>query len=274
MDVGDLPNHVKYCVSVLSLRWATIRTPPVRAWGVGIPQQHQPHGFIDADKPHYICKLHQSLYGLKQAPRAWYQTLSRGLHSLGFTQSKADPSLFIYQHGCNIAYCLVYVDDLILAGNNSTKLDNIIQSLGHQFNLKDLGHLHYFLGVEVIPTSTGLFLSQHSYIRDLLSRYKLDGAKPTHTPLSTFETLQLYDGSVATDSIIFRSVIGALQYLSLTRPDISFHVNRLAQFMHKLIHSHWSAVKRLLRYLKGTLHHGLHLRSSSSLSLTAYSDVD
>jgi histone deacetylase 1/2 len=109
---------------------------------------------------------------------------------------------------------LVYVDDLIITRNNSTKLDTIIQSLGHQFNLKDLGNLHYFLGVEVIPTNTGLFLSQHSYIRDLLSRYKLDGAKPTHTPLSTSETLQLYDGSAATDSTIFRSVIGALQYLS------------------------------------------------------------
>jgi hypothetical protein len=119
----------------------------------------QPQGFIDADKPHYIYKLHQSLYGLKQAPRAWYQTLSRGLHSLGFTQSKANPSLFIYHRECSIAYCLVYVDGLIITGNNSTKLDTIIQSLGHQFNLKDLDNLHYFLGVEVIPTNTGLFLS-------------------------------------------------------------------------------------------------------------------
>jgi histone deacetylase 1/2 len=169
---------------------------------------------------------------------------------------------------------LVYVDGLIITGNNSTKLDTIIQSLGHQFNLKDLGNLHYFLCVEVIPTNTGLFLSQHNYIYDLLSRYKLNGAKPTHTPLSTSETLQLHGGFAATNSTIFKSVIGALQYLSLTRPDISLSINHLAQFMHKLTHSYWFVVMRLLRYLKGTLYHGLHLRSSSSISCTAYSDAD
>ncbi|CAL8165948.1 unnamed protein product [Prunus armeniaca] len=146
----------------------------------------------------------------------------------------------------------------------------------HRFSLKDLGSLHFFLGVEVIPTRSGLFLSQHKYIRDLLIRAHMEGAKDVSTPLSTTTTLVLNDGATPIDATLFRSLISGLQYLSLTRPDIAFAVNKLSQFMYWPSELHWTALKRLLRYLKGTIYHGLHLHRNTthSLSLHAFSDAD
>lgn len=148
-------------------------------------------------------------------------------------------------------------------------------SLGARFSLKDLGLLNYFLGVEAVFTTDGLYLSQTKYIRDLLDKFHLAGVKDAATPMSSATRLVLDDGSPPTDATQYRSLIGALQYLQLTRPDIAFAVNKLAQFMHAPTQSHWTASKRLLRYLKHTLHHGLMLRRRQApLHLRAFSDAD
>ncbi|BBH07387.1 transposable element gene, partial [Prunus dulcis] len=159
-------------------------------------------------------------------------------------------------------------------GNNSTLVAKFIQLLATRFSVKDLGSLHYFLGVEVLPTATGLFLSQQKYIHDLLVNAKMDGAKAVSTPLSTTDSLMLHDGSPLTDPTPYRRLVGGLQYLSLTRPDISFAVNKLSQFMHSPSETHWQALKRLLRYLKGTISFGLHLCRRPSNRLYAFSDAD
>ncbi|RVW68219.1 Retrovirus-related Pol polyprotein from transposon RE2 [Vitis vinifera] len=145
---------------------------------------------------------------------------------LGFKNSKADSSLFIYTHGPIICYFLVYVDDLVITGNDIQFVDHIIQKLGENFSLKDMGNLSFFLGVEVIPTRAGLFLSQHQYICDLLFTTNMLGAKDVSTPLSTTASLKLFDGTAPVDSTDFRRVIGSLQYLSLTRLDILFALTR------------------------------------------------
>ena len=189
------------------------------------------------------------IYGLKQAPPAWYTALKNAILQPGFHSSKADSSLFIYSQGSNLCYFLVYVDDLVITGNNSILVANIIKQLGGMFSLKDMGSLHFFLGIEVIPTRAGLFLSQHKYVRDLLANTSMSGAKDVSTPLSTTQSLQLIDGTTTVDSSEFRRIIGCLQYLSLTRLDISFAVNKLSQFMHKPT-NHWTTTKRLLRYFK------------------------
>jgi len=137
----------------------------------------------------------------------------------------------------------VYFNDIIITGNVSTFVDAIITKLSHTFSVKDMGHLHFFPGIEVIPTAKGLFLLQHKYIRDLLSKTSMNMAKDVHTPMSTSSPLTLSDGSASTDSTKYRKVIGALQYLGLTRPDIAFAVNRLSQFMHKPTKCHWTAAK-------------------------------
>ncbi|RVW28582.1 Retrovirus-related Pol polyprotein from transposon RE2 [Vitis vinifera] len=125
-----------------------------------------------------------------------------------------------------------------------------------------------------VVTKLGVFLSQHKYVRDILENTHMAGAKDVSTPLSTTQSLHLVDGTNAVNSTEYRRVIGSLQYLSLTRPDISFAVNKLSQFMHKPTVTHWTATKRLLRYLKKTIFHGLHLKSAAAPCLTTYTDAD
>ena len=153
-------------------------------------------------------------------------------------------------------------------------MDAIIAKLSQSFSVKDMGHLHFFLGIEVIPTAKGLFLSQHKYIRELLSKTSMDMAKDVHTPLSTSTPLTLSDGSAPTDSTEYRKVIGGLQYLGLTRPDIAFVVNQLSQFMHKPTTCHWTTAKRILRYLKQTMFHGILIQQSRPFNLHTFVDAD
>ena len=129
----------------------------------------QPPGFIDADKPTHVCKLHKAIYGLKQAPRAWYHELRQFLVDSRFKNSHSDISLFILHTGTNILYLLVYVDDIIITGNSNDLVSQVVECLAQRFSLKDLGPLSYFLGVEVVPYRHGLLLSQRRYIKDLLT---------------------------------------------------------------------------------------------------------
>ena len=234
----------------------------------------QPPGFKDLTKPDHVCQLRKAIYGLKQAPRAWYSALKNALLQFGFKTSKADSSLFIYNHESIICYFLVYVDDLVITGNNSKFVSSIVEQLGWKFSLKDMGSFHYFLGVEVLPTQDGIFLSQHKYVRDLLSNTNMLGAKEVCTPLSTSTPLKLNDGTASFDSTEYKRVLGSLQYLSLTRPDISFAVNKLSQFMHKPTQTHWTATKRLLRYLKQTIFHGVQLTCKTHPTLKTFLDAD
>lgn len=128
--------------------------------------------------------------------------------------------------------------------------------------------------MEVISTSQGLFLSQHRHISDLLEQFHMDGAKDVTTPLRSDNALSLVDGSPLVDPTPYRRLVGSLQYLTITRPDVSFAVNRLSQYMHAPTELHWQSLKRVLRYLKGTVHHGLFLKRGSPLTLTAFSDSD
>ncbi|GAU16981.1 hypothetical protein TSUD_37390 [Trifolium subterraneum] len=234
----------------------------------------QPPGLKDSHHPTYVCKLHKAIYGLRQAPRAWHDALKTFITSHGFTTSQSDPSLFIYASGTILAYLLVYVDDILLTGNDASFLHYFIQSLSDRFSLKHMGTPHYFLGIELVPSRKGLFLSQHKFIRDILEKFDMDAAKPTHTPLSTSTTLTLNDGTAAADSTLYRQIIGALQYLNLTRHDLSFAINKLSQFMHKPTSLHLQHLKRVLRYIKATLNFGILLRKSSTLNLQTYTDAD
>jgi len=232
---------------------------------------HQPPGFADPIHPTHICHLRKSLYGLKQAPRAWYDKLHGALKSLGFSGSQSDHSLFVKHNP--MVFILVYVDDIIATGPSPSACKQVITQLSNLFPIKDLGAVHYFLGIEVQRSSKEIYISQTKYILDLLQRAKMDGAKPCATPLSTSQldhTSSLLDNLAA-----YRSLVGALQYLTWTRPDLSFAVNLVCQFMHTPRQSHFQAVKRILRYLKGTIDMGLWFpKQSFSPSITAFSDAD
>ncbi|GJV61904.1 retrovirus-related pol polyprotein from transposon TNT 1-94 [Tanacetum coccineum] len=233
----------------------------------------QPPGFVDPEFPNHVCKLSKALYGLKQAPRAWFQRLSSFLITHGFICSRADTSLFVFARDSSIMYLLVYVDDLILTGNNETMLTSFTTHLNREFAIKDLGDLRYFLGLEVSYTDDGLFLSQAKYAKDILTRAYLLDSKPVATPLAANE-LFLSDGPSFSDPTLYRSLVGALQYLTITRPDLSYAVNQASQFLHAPTTAHFRSVKRILRYVKGTLAFGLTFRRPHSISILGYSDAD
>ncbi|KAK1434088.1 hypothetical protein QVD17_11006 [Tagetes erecta] len=233
----------------------------------------QPPGFVDPDKPDHVCLLHRSLYGLKQAPRNWFHRLSTVLQRLGFSGSKTDPSLFIYNSRGTLIYFLVYVDDIIITSNNTAAMNQVITQLGNTFDLKDLGTLDYFLGIEVVHQGQNIMLSQRQYIVELLQRAGLSAAKPVPSPMSTSNPLSLHDSPAFSDPVKYRQMVGALQYVTLSRPDVSFAVNKVCQFMHAPTENHWSAVKRILRYLLGTSNHGLLIKRASGSTLHAFTDA-
>ncbi|KAK1424826.1 hypothetical protein QVD17_20164 [Tagetes erecta] len=234
----------------------------------------QPPGFVDPEKPDHVCLLHKALYGLKQAPRAWFHRLSTALQKLGFVGSKTDPSLFVYSSNGTLLYMLVYVDDIILTGNNSQAINHVVQQLSTTFALKDMGSLSYFLGIEITSQGNDVVLSQRKYINDLLERANLTKAKPVSTPITTSAKLALGDSALFDDPVKYRQMVGALQYVTLSRPDITFAVNKVCQFMHSPTINHWSAVKRILRYLRGTSNYGLQIKHDSSINLHAYTDAE
>ncbi|KAL8156325.1 hypothetical protein AgCh_001427 [Apium graveolens] len=212
----------------------------------------QPPRFVSSKYLHYVCKLRKPIYGLKQASRSWDCALKSYLITIGFSKFESDASLFILSRDGSIAYVLVYVDDIIVTGCTDSVVEKIIQQLSSRFSLKDLDPLHYFLGVEVFRYSGGLILSQSKYIQDLLVEHNMHESNDMPTPMSSSLSLTTDPNASATHITAYRRIIGKLQYLSFTRPDIAFAVNKLAQYMHHPQHSQWLAIKRLLRYLKLT----------------------
>ncbi|KAM6578484.1 hypothetical protein CsatB_030321 [Cannabis sativa] len=234
----------------------------------------QPPGFVDNEHPHFVCKLHKAIYGLRQAPRAWFEKLKHVLLSFGFLCAKADPSLFYRHTSAHSTFLLVYVDDILVTGSSSSALSSLIQQLHQMFALKDLGLVNYFLGIEVAHTTEGLHLCQKKYILDLLVKAKMDNANSLPTPMTGGEKLSALNGDPFHDPHFYRSVVGALQYATITRPEISYAVNRVSQFMQAPLDSHWKTVKKILRYLSGTIDLGLHLKSASTLTVTGFCDAD
>jgi hypothetical protein len=147
----------------------------------------QPHGYEDKCHPNYVCKLDKALYGLKQAPCVWYSRLSKKLIELGFHSSKVDTSLFFYSHDGITMFMLIYVDDIIVVSSSNDVVTTLLQNIENEFALKDLGNLHYFLGIEVNKSSEGILLSQEKYANDLLQKVGMNNFKPVSTPMYTSE---------------------------------------------------------------------------------------
>jgi histone deacetylase 1/2 len=220
--------------------------------------------------------LQRALYGLKQSPRAWYARLSDKLHQLGFVASTADTSLFIFAHAGVVVYMLVYVDDIVLAGSSSVAVEKLVATLSGSFPIKDLGRLEYFLGIEVAYSSSGLVLSQHRYALDLLHRANMEQSRAVATPMSTSNKLTRDLGTPlgSEDAFKYRSLVGGLQYLTLTRPDLSFAVNKVCQYLSQPTTAHYEAVKRILRFVRGTVSTGLRFHRSPSMDLSIFTDAD
>ncbi|KAK1420482.1 hypothetical protein QVD17_22111 [Tagetes erecta] len=237
-----------------------------------------PEGYFNDSKTK-VCKLVKSIYGLKQASRNWNEKLTKTLIDIGFVQSKSDYSLYVKTHGDNISILLVYVDDIILTGNNQSEIQNIKSLLSSTFRIKDLGCLKYFLGMEVLETEEGIVLNQRKYCMELLSDFGMLGCKPVGNPIEQNFVVTNKLNSVGGDKELvditeYQKLIGRLIYLSHTRPDIAYTVSCLSQFMHNPLDSHLKTALRLLRYLKGSPGKGILFKKSDNFELRGYSDSD
>ena len=231
-----------------------------------------PHGVPNPENK--VCKLLKSLYGLKQASRQWFARLTTELQQKHFTQSKNDYSLFIYKDNVDLCIVAVYVDDIILTGTNTTILNDLKLHLHTVFSIKDLGELSYFLGIEVSRVATGIILTQRKFTKELLESCEMDVSKSAKTPLPVNLRLLVNEGEFYHDPAQYRCLVGKLNFLTHTRPDISFGVQTLSQFLQSPRIQHVKALSHMLRYLAGSIGQGILLQSSDELSLQGFSDSD
>ncbi|PKU78410.1 Retrovirus-related Pol polyprotein from transposon TNT 1-94 [Dendrobium catenatum] len=233
----------------------------------------QPQGFIDPLFPNSVCKLNKSLYGLKQAPRQWFQKLTDFLQTKGFRFSRSDPSLLIFTKEQITLFFLIYVDDLLVTGNDQHTIQLLLNDLKAIFALKQLGEISLCLGIQIQKTNNGYFLSQAHYGRKLLHDAGLTDCKLSPTPISTSSTDCPTDSQPFSDPSLYRRLAGSLQYLSITRPDIAFATNKVCQYMQKPSTKDFTALQRILRYIRGTIEYGLPL-TTGSLQLRTYTDAN
>ena len=235
-----------------------------------------PLGIIKQSSKHEgkVCKLKRALYGLKQSPRAWFGRFTLAMKATGYQQSNADHTLFVKHKDVKVTTLIVYVDDMILTGDDSKEMRTLQEYLSAEFEMKDLGQLKYFLGIEVARSKQGISLSQHKYLLDLLSETGMLAYKPVETPIQINHRLGILPDQIPTDIGRYQRLVGKLIYLTHTRPDITYTVGIVSQFMHAPSEEHMDAIYRILRYLKGAPGKGLLYSKNGVLNIEGYTDAD
>ncbi|GMI85897.1 hypothetical protein HRI_002259000 [Hibiscus trionum] len=226
------------------------------------------------DAPNLVCKLNKSIYGLKQASRQWFSTFSQAVLKFGFNQSPSDHSLFTVGSGDKFVALMVYVDDIILAGKDTSLLAEVQDFLQQNFKLKVLVPLKYFFGFEVARNTSGISLSQRHYALQLLEDTGSLGKKPANLPINPSHKLSSTTGDLLPDPQVYRRLIGRLLYLTHTRPDITYAVHLLSQYVSSPRTPHLDAAYNLLAYIKKDPGLGLFFPVNNNLQLSAFVDAD
>ena len=234
----------------------------------------QPDGYAVRGQESKVCKLKRSLYGLKQSPRCWNQVFDTFLLSIGFSQSKADTCVYIKCHPFVII--AVYVDDLLVLTETQDVMDETKAILCDRFKMKDMGQLHYCLGISIVQNkeNSTVYLHQNQYIENMLKKFNMSDSKIVSTPTDINVKLCKDDGfSQPVDKVLYQSLVGSLLYAAIaTRPDISYAVGVVAQFCGSPNQSHLTAAKRISRYLKGTAQYALSYKKDCDI--VGFSDAD
>nr|GEY18059.1 putative reverse transcriptase, RNA-dependent DNA polymerase [Tanacetum cinerariifolium] len=210
-----------------------------------------PPEFVESSNPREVCRLKKSLYGLKQSPRAWFGRFTLAMRKYGFKQSNSDHTLFLKWKGKLVTCLIIYVDDMIITGNDEEEMTRLRTNLFKEFEMNDLGRLKYFLGIEVL---------------------RMTDCKPVDNPMMVNQKLYMEEKTKLADKGMYQRIVGKLIYLSHTRPDIAYAVGVVSQFMHQPQISHMKAVLRIIRYLKGTPGHGVLFKANRHLETQVYTD--
>ncbi|GJT34778.1 ribonuclease H-like domain-containing protein [Tanacetum coccineum] len=263
----------------VSMSWSVFQLDVNNAFLYGdleeVVYMKPPEGYFSSDNK--VCRLKKSLYGLKQAPRQCNAKLTSTLIENGFSQSKPDYSLYTKSDKGVFLALLVYVDDIIITGNSVSEIEKFKVYLKSKFMIKDLEKVKYFIGIEVVDTDKGICLNQRKYVLDLLSKYGILACKPAKTPLMS--KLVVSNKASNKDPLLenitdYQKLMGKLIYLTNTRPDISYVVHCLSQFMHSPLTSRLKITFTILRYLKSCPGLGIYITKTFGMFLNAYSDAD
>ncbi|GJY08858.1 retrovirus-related pol polyprotein from transposon TNT 1-94 [Tanacetum coccineum] len=288
LEVWELVPRPVY-VMVIALKWiykvkldeyGDVLKKKSRLVAKGYPQEEeevfvsQPEVFEDPDNPTHVYRLKKALYGLKQAPRAWYDTLSKLLIATKFFKGAVDPTLFTRKTGKHILLVQIYVDDIIFASTDPTACTIFSKEMNSKFQMSMMGQMSFFLGLQVSQSPGGIFINQAKYALETLKKYGMDLSDPVDTPM--VDRLKLDEDllGIPVDQTRFRGMVGSLMYLTASRPDLVFAVCMCARYQAKPTKKHLEAIKRVFRYLKGTIHMGLWYPKDNAMSLTAYADAD
>lgn len=233
----------------------------------------EPHpGFTEKFKKGEGCKLKKALYELKQSPRAWFGRFAMAMKKNGYHQSNTHHTLFLKRSQGRVTCLVIYVDDMIITGNDDGEIAALKQQLFREFEMKDLRTLKYFLGM--LRSKAGIFISQRKYVLDLLAETGLVKCKPAEIPIMMNHGLQIVQRADSTDKTRYQQLVGKLIYLSHTRPHIAYAVEVISQFMHQPQKQHMEAALRVLKYLKGSPGRGLFFQRHGHLEIQAFTDAD
>ena len=235
----------------------------------------QPPGFVAQGESSLVCKLRRSLYGLKQAPRAWFGRFSSVVQEFGMTWSTSDHSV-IYHHTSSrqCIYLSVYVDNIVITGNDQDGVRKLKQHLFSHFQTKDLGKLKYFPGIEITQSKSDVVMSQRKYVLDTLKEKGMLDCKPVDTPMDPNVKLIPRQGEPLRDPGRYRQLVGRLNYLTITRSNISFPMSVVNHFLQSPYNSHWDIVIHILRYIKGTPGQGVLYENRGHTQVIGYCDAN
>ena len=222
-----------------------------------------------------MYKLKKALYGLKQAPRAWYNRIETYFLMEGFQKCPYEHTLFIkIEDGGKMLIVCLYVDDLIYTRNNTAMFESFKKSMMAEFEMSDLGMMHHFLGIEVMQSSTGIFISQKKYVGEILDRFQMKDCNLINTPSEFGMKLNKDNGGKKVDDTLYKKIVGSLMYLTTTRPDIIHVVSVISRYMECPIEIHLLAAKRIFQYLQGTKEFRLFYKNGEKSDLFGFTDSD
>lgn len=232
-------------------------------------------GFEAEGGSNKACKLKKSLYGLKQSPRAWFTRFSTVMKDLGYNQGQANHTLFVKKNKSGKqAILIVYVDDMVISGDDEVEIGNLKKKLQAEFMVKDLGELKYFLGMEVARSHKGIFISQRKYMLDLLKKTRKLGCKLSSTSLERHWKHKVSESDPPVNKESYQHLVGKLIHLSHMRPDIAFSGSIVSQFMHASTKRHMEAANQILKYLKGSPGKCLLLKKTGVRDVVDFSNAD
>lgn len=222
-----------------------------------------------------VYLLKKTLFRLKQAPRAWYSRINEHLLSIGFVKSLFEATLYVKHKGKKFLIVSLYVDDLLVTGDDTRLVEEFKQEMMQVFEMTDLGLMSYFLGIEIKQNEDDVFICQKKYAKEILKKFQMEECKAVSTPMKQKEKLSKEDGVDKVDEGYYMSLIGCLMYLTTTRTNILFAISLLSRFMHCASEMHLKAARRVLRYIfKGTVNYGVKFESCQNFKLCGFSDSD